>query len=318
VNNNMNRLKTGQILKVPSAEDVQKIARTEANQEIRTHVADWRAYREQLAGGVAAIPARTEASNVAAGRVASAAVTPPAPPAAEPKDVLKLSKSDAGKGAAAAGKGGASQERLNALQEELTAKDKALRESQSRVSDLEKQIRDMQRLLDLKAGAPGKADPKVAAVAPPPPAKAAEAPKVEPPKAEPPKAEPPKVAEAPKPAEPAKAPEATPAPAKPAEPPKVAEAPKPAPPKAAPKKAAPPPPEPSLVDSLMENPWVLMAGVGGLAVLGIGGLMFMRRRRAAADAGPVSSMTSSFPSDLKPGSSTGGKPAAGLVDTGNS
>jgi pilus assembly protein FimV len=320
VNNNMNRLKTGQILKVPSAPDIEKIAVKEANQEYRTHVADWNAYRGQLAGGVASIPARAEPSNVAAGRVASAAVTPPAPPAAETKDVLKLSKSDVGAGKAGAAKGASGQERLNALQEELTAKDKALRESQSRVTDLEKQIRDMQRLLDLKAGAPAKTDSKVA-VAPPPA-------KVEPPKA----VEPPKVAAAPptpakvepsKPVEPAKV-----EPAKPPEPPKVAEAPKPAPPKvaeakpappkaAAPKKGPAPPPEKGMVDELMDNPAWLMGGLGVLAAIGIGAFLFVRRRKAGAEAGPSSSMTSAFPSDLKP-SSTAGKAGGGLVDTGNS
>ena len=324
VNNNMNRLKTGQILKVPSAPEVEKIEVKDANQEYRTHVADWNAYRGQLAGGVAAIPARAEPSNVAAGRVASAAVTPPAPPAAETKDVLKLSKSDATAGKAGAAKGGGGQERLNALQEELTAKDKALRESQSRVADLEKQIRDMQRLLDLKAGAPAKPDAKVAA-APPPPAK------VEPAKP----AEPPKVAAAPpvpakveptKPAEPAKV-----EPAKPAEPPKVAEAPKPAPPKVAeapkpaPPKAAVTPPkkgptpvaEKGVVDEIMDNPAWLMGGLGILAAIGIVGFLLVRRRKAGAEAGPSSSMTSAFPSDLKP-SSTTGKAGGGLVDTGNS
>ena len=86
VNNNMNRMKTGQILKVPTAEEVNAIERKDANQEIRTHVADWRAYREQLAGGVAAIPSRptSDTGNIAAGRVGSAAVTPPAPPSAAP------------------------------------------------------------------------------------------------------------------------------------------------------------------------------------------------------------------------------------------
>src|SRR5690606_11813398 len=79
INNNMNRLKTGQILKVPSAEQVAQLERGEVNQEIRTHVADWRAYREQLAGGVAASPepSRPAATNVAAGSDASAAVAPP-------------------------------------------------------------------------------------------------------------------------------------------------------------------------------------------------------------------------------------------------
>ena len=48
-----------------------------------------------------------------------------------------------------------------------------------------------------------------------------------------------------------------------------------------------------------------MAGVGGLAALGIGGFLFVRRRKDRAEAGPSSSMTSAFPSDLKPNSTTG-------------
>ena len=49
---NMNRLKAGQILKVPTADDVAAVEQKEANKEIRTQVADWKAYRETLAGGV--------------------------------------------------------------------------------------------------------------------------------------------------------------------------------------------------------------------------------------------------------------------------
>jgi pilus assembly protein FimV len=306
--NNMNRLKTGQILKVPSADEVAQVETRDANKEIRTQVADWKTYRESLAGGVASLPARADSSNVASGRVSSAAIAPPAPSAAESKDVLKLSKSDtAGKAGTAKG-GGVSQDRLNALQEEVTAKDKALREAQSRVADLEKQIRDMQRLLDLK-GAPAKpADTKVATAPPvvvPPPAA---------------KVEPPKPAEAPKPAEPPKVAEAKPAEApKPAEPPKAAAPPKvadasKAAAKPAPKKAAPP--EKSWTDDIVDN-WPYL-GVGVLALAGIiGGIMFVRRRKARAEAGPTSSMTSAFPSDLKPNTTTG-KAGGGLVDTGNS
>jgi pilus assembly protein FimV len=307
INNNMNLLKTGQILKVPTADEVAQVEPRDANKEIRTHVADWKGYRDQLAGSVASLPTRPDTSNVASGRVASAAVTPPPPPVSDTKDVLKLSKSDTGGGAA--GKGGAaSRERLTALQEEVTAKDKALKEAQSRVADLEKQIRDMQRLLDLKAAAPSKApDTKVATAPTPPPVVAPkpEPPKVaEAPKPEPPKVEPSKVAEAPKP-EPAKV--APPSPT----PPKAAEA-KPAPKKA----AAPAPAEKSFTDELLENPVYL--GVGGLVIAGaVGGFLFMRRRKARAEAGPSSSMTSAFPSDLKPDSTTG-KAGGGLVDTGNS
>jgi len=320
IGNNMNRLRTGQILKVPTADEVGSVEQKEANREIRTHVADWKTYREQLAGGVAAMPERPATSNAATGRVASAAVTPPPAPSSEGKEVLKLSKSDvtSGKAGTSSTKGGggtADRDRLNALQEELTAKDKALRESQSRVTDLEKQIRDMQRLMDLKAAAPGKTDTKVATA----PTKTEPA-KVEPPKTEPAKTEPPKVAVV----EPTKTPE----PAK-TEPPKTeakTEPPKaepkidPKPPfpttetKAAPKKAAPPPRD--WMDDLADN-WMLIAGGGLLVAALVGGFLFVRRRKAGAEAGPGSMMPSAFPSDLK--APTGpGKAGGGLVDTGNS
>jgi pilus assembly protein FimV len=299
---NMNLLKTGQILKVPSADEVAAIDTKEANKEVRVQVADWKGYRENVASGVASLPAKPESSNVSSGRVASAAVSAPAPAPVESKDVLKLSKADVGKGGSAAG-----QARVNALQEEVTAKDKALKESQSRVADLEKQIKDMQRLLDIQktqiaaaskaapAPAPAPAPAKVEPVKAPEPMKAAE----------PAKTEPPKVAEAPK-VEPPKA-----------EPPKT-EAPKEEPKATPPKKAAPPPPPPpkEWYEDLMD-PMYLALGGGGILAVGIGAFLFMRRRKARAEAGPSSAMTSAFPSDLKPGSTTG-KAGGGLVDTGNS
>lgn len=303
INSNMNLIKAGQILRVPSAEEVGKISTGEANEEVRTHVANWKAYRDGLAGGVASMPARPESTRAAAGQVGGVAVAPPPAPAADTTDVLKLSKTDGAKGATA-GKGGSAQDRLNALQEELTAKDKALQESQSRVSDLEKQIRDMQRLVDLKAAAPVKPvepakapDTKVAAAMP------AEAPKP----AEPVPADT-KVAEAAKPAEAVT----------PAEAPKPAAAPKPAPPKpAAAKKPPPPPPEPSLMDQVMDNLPIIVGGIGVVGALGFGAFMFMRRRREAEEGAASSAMTSAFPSDLKPSTVTG-KAGGGLVDTGNS
>ncbi|MBL0140593.1 MAG: FimV family protein [Betaproteobacteria bacterium] len=311
IDSNMNRLKAGQILRVPSAEEVSKISGKEANQEVRTHVSNWKSYREGLAGGVASMPARSESARAATGQVGTAAVSPPPAPAAESGDVLKLSKTDGAKGGAA-GKSGAAQDRLNALQEELTAKDKSLRESQSRVSELEKQIRDMQRLVDLKGGAPVKPgepakapDTKVAAAKPAEPAKPAEAPK-----ADTKPAEPAKPAEAPKAdAKPAE-------PAKPAEAPKPADAAKPAPAKSAAAKKPAPPPEPDLMDQAMDNLPIIVGGAGLLGAVGFVA-MFIRRRRQKAEAGPTSSMTSGFPSDLKPSTGTG-KAGGGLVDTGNS
>ena len=312
---NMNRLKTGQILRIPSADEVSQIPMSEARKEIHAQVQDWNAYREQLAGGVASQPAASEPTNIASGQIGSAAVSAPAPtPSAVPQDKLRLSRSEGGK----AGKGSA-QDRINALQEEVTAKDNALKEANSRVADLEKQIQDMQRLLDLGKGAPGKSSPSVAVV-PPAPTTA--------PKAEPQPAEPTKLAQAtPEPVKPAEAPKTeaaattppatTPATTPATQPPKAEApkaAPKPAPQKPVVKKRVPPPP--SLLDEVMDNPMYLAGGVGVIALLGIAGFMVVRRRRSYAEPEP-SQMTSAFPSDLKPGATTA-KPAAGLVDTGNS
>src|SRR5690348_3514128 len=318
---NMNRLKTGQILKIPTEEEISQISMSDARKEIHAQVQDWNAYREQLAGAAASRPAAIEPANVAAGAIGSAAVSAPAPAAStEPQDRLRISRSEGGKGGKA---GGSAQDRLSALQEELTAKNNALNEANSRVADLEKQIQQMQRLLDLQGSAASK-QPSVAVVPPAP----AVAPK-----------------EAAKPAEPTKLAQATPVPAKPAETPKVeapkteaasptpepaktetpsteapkSEAPKTAAaPKAPPKKAVkkPAPPPPSLVDQLLDNPLYLAGGVGIIALLGIAGFMAVRRRRASGFEGEPSQMTSAFPSDLKPGTTE--KPAAGLVDTGNS
>jgi pilus assembly protein FimV len=318
---NMNRLKTGQILRIPSEDEVSQITEADARKEIHAQVQDWNAYRDQLAGGVASRPAASEPTNLASGAIGSAAVSAPPPAAStESQDRLRISRSESAKG----GKGSAS-DRLAALQEELTAKNNALQESQSRVADLEKQIQQMQRLLDLKGGAAASKQPSVAVVPPAPTA----------PKEEPKPAEATKLAQAtPQPVKPAEAPKAE-APkteaATPATPPtttseapkteaprteapKTAAAPKPAPKKTAPKKHAPPPP--SLVDDLLDNPLYLAGGVGVIALLGIAGFMALRRRRSSGYEGEPSQMTSAFPSDLKPGTTE--KPAAGLVDTGNS
>lgn len=339
IDNNMNRLKTGQILRVPAASDVARITNTEAKKEIRVQVENWKTYRDSVAGSVASSPAASAApANQASGKIATA--KPDAPAAAPTKDVLKLSKADAvsGKAGAAGAKGGTA-DQVNALREEAIAREGALKEAKSRVADLEKQITDMRKLMELKGisppGKPGDpkaaakpeekkapeapkpADTKVAQVTPAKPvepAKPAEAPKVDPKAAT---AEPVKVADAGKAAEPPK--DAKPADAKPAESAKPVDV-KPATP-AKPKIAPPPAPEPTMMDTVMENLHFIGGGLGAL-VLGVGGFLFLRNRKAKASGhtgGPFTSGASSIlPSDLKPPTTTSGKAAGGLIDTGNS
>lgn len=265
---NMNRLVTGKILNVPSAEEAEKISQPEAKKEIHAQVSDWKAYREKLAAAVEAAPApagkEEPAKQVATGKITAKTEEKAAPKPSQ--DVLKLSKAEAGKGAAAKTGG----DKLQAMQEDLLAKEKTIKDANERIAQLEKTVKDMQRLLEVK-------NQNLAAMQQPAPAKA-----------EPAK---PEQKEVPKPElkpEEKKA-EAPPAP-KPAEV-KPVEKPKPKP-VAKPEPKPEPEPEPSLVDTIMGEPMYL-GGLGALVLLLIGGvLMAVRKIREKRMAGFQTSMLS--------------------------
>jgi pilus assembly protein FimV len=179
---NMNRLKAGKTLNMPSAEQVAAIPQKEALREIKLQAEDWRAYRQKLAAAVSAAPE----AKAAAEQASSGKITPkvedraiPAPDAQ--KDVLKLSKGTppAAATAAKADEARALQEKLRAQEEDATAREKALKESDQRVAMLEKQVQDMQQLVEMKE----KALTEAPAPAAPKPAPAAAVPVVKPPPA---------------------------------------------------------------------------------------------------------------------------------------
>jgi pilus assembly protein FimV len=164
IGNNMNQLKSGQILRVPPADQVERISRPDAKREISAQVNDWKSYRGQVASAVAAGDAKPAAGNTAAGKITVA--TPNTPTAAPSSgDKLKIAKSEgvAGK-AGAAGAKGTPQEQLNALREEAIAKDNQVKEANARVATLEKQVTDMRKLMEMK-GIAVPADPKAAKMA---------------------------------------------------------------------------------------------------------------------------------------------------------
>lgn len=152
---NMNRLKVGQIMRQPSQETLNAISHGEAAKEIKVQTANWNAYRNKLAGMVAATaPDDAEAnSQSAGGKIKSAAEDKSVPAATGPKDVVKLSAGDASGTKADMANVKALQDKITALQEEATAREKSVKEAQDRTSSLEKQIVDMQKLLAMKNGA---------------------------------------------------------------------------------------------------------------------------------------------------------------------
>jgi len=177
IGGNINRLRTGSVLKVPSQADAQKVSPREARREVVAQTSGFAGYRNRLATAAEANAATdTDSARQQSGSV-SARVQDQATPAASGRDELRLSKADrTGKANAAA------------RDEELVAKERALKDMESRVAQLEKNLSDMQRLVELKnaelakaasaakpaaGAAPATAAPAVAAANAPAPAAAA-------------------------------------------------------------------------------------------------------------------------------------------------
>jgi FimV-like protein len=141
---NMNRLKAGQTLALPSPAELLATQAAAATAEVKLHANNWQAYRAALANKVLTQAARPDAvqAQSASGKIASAKDD-----AVKVKttnnDVLKLSAGD--KEAAKS-----TDAKLLALQEDATAREKSLQESEARAQALQKQIQDMQQLLRLK------------------------------------------------------------------------------------------------------------------------------------------------------------------------
>ena len=165
---NINRLKAGKTLKVPTPEAFAAIDNKEARREIKLQTADWQAYRQKLADAVVAAPAtdKTEPGQAASGKITPKVDDKAAPPSPVTKDVLKLSKvtppvtKDSTAATKKAAEAQALQDKMRAQEEDATAREKALKESGSRVAALEKQVQDMQALVKMKEEAARQAQQK--------------------------------------------------------------------------------------------------------------------------------------------------------------
>ena len=261
---NINRMRAGKILNIPSAESVTAVDQDEAARTVLAHAADFNEYRRKLGAAVAAAPERADKRRQSAsGKITAKAEDAPAAPK-DAKDQLKLSKAEQ------PGKPGVKRS-AQGLQEDLFAKEKELKDANERIALLEKNVQDMQKLIELKSQTGAQLQQQAA--------KAGAAKAVEPAKAPAPAAmapAPAKVTDAAKAADAAKAPEPVKA-AGTDKPAPQAAAPK-APVKAAPKAVAPPPPEPSLIEEILSNELALYGG-GGFLLLLFGGYGYYAWKR---------------------------------------
>ena len=289
IDNNMNRLKAGSVLSVPSAAAAKDIAAAEAKQLIQAQSADFGAYRQRLASGVPAVKT-SEPARQATGKVQARVDDKKAAAAASP-DRLTLSQGGLKAGTEAA----------------KVSKDTEKKDQTARVAELARNVEDLKKLKDgagmavpKPGGAP--AAPTVPAVAAPaaPVAPVVVAAAPLPPPVPAPVAPPPPPPPAPAPVA---ASAAAPAPA-PVAKPAASDAAPAAKPTVAAKPAAVPTEEPSLVSGLLDSPFVL-PGAGVVLAL-LAGLGFYRwRSRARNESGETSFLESRLQPDSFFGASGG-------------
>ncbi len=267
IGNNMNLLKAGAVLNVPTAEAANAIGAGEAKQVIQAQSADFGAYRQRLASGAPGVPV-DQSARQAGGRVEAAVED--RKPAPQTPDRLTLSKGASGP-------------------EGDASKQTQTRDSSDRVAEMSKRVEELKELSKAAGSAASAPAAPAPAATPPAPAPAATV-------------APPVVAQAPAPApvpEPTPAPPPPPPPAPPPPAPAPALAPAPAP-------ATPPSPAPVSAESgsLLDNPLVLPAA--GLLIALIAGLGFYRlRSKGKRDSGETSFLESRLQPDSFFGASGG-------------
>ncbi len=156
VDENMNRLKVGQVINIPSAEVLQEINKDAAEREVRAQVANWHSYKSKLAELVSKSEVTVNQSvNQSAGKIATKAEDKALPISEGPRDVVKLAKIESAKASEIDGKQNAlskkdAEQVKSTLQDDLAANENAIKETDERSAVLEKQIADMKKLLAVK------------------------------------------------------------------------------------------------------------------------------------------------------------------------
>jgi pilus assembly protein FimV len=156
---NMNRVKTGSVLKLPDADAIQSVDAAAARKLVLAQTADFERYRNGLAqqarSEAAAEAENADQNHSSSGKIGVQVVEPGA--AGAPKDKLVLSAAGAPSEKAAA-----------AANLDKIASDKAAAEAQERIASLEKNVSDMQQLLEMKNKALADMQNKPAPVVTPP------------------------------------------------------------------------------------------------------------------------------------------------------
>ncbi len=145
--NNMNRLKTGPILRIPDVSEIATISPDAADKEVKMQTANWEVYRQKLAAAASISSASEEPTQMATGRITTTIERSAAEVKEPSKELLKISKGE-GTGTSSSE---AAQDEIRTMQENAIAREKELNEANERIALLEKSKKELQHLLELKS-----------------------------------------------------------------------------------------------------------------------------------------------------------------------
>ena len=149
IGGNMNRLRSGVILRIPSEAVQQNVEPAKAMKEVAVQSRNWRIYRQKLAKAVISESGKkTHAGRYLKGTITAAENSPPATEKAH--DVLKLSRGATPADKGIAGSNSSLKDKIEAMQENAIARQASLKEANERIAELEKTIKNMQALIAIK------------------------------------------------------------------------------------------------------------------------------------------------------------------------
>ncbi len=150
--NNMNRLKTGPILRIPDANEVAAISPGEADKEVKIQTNNWELYRQKLAAEVSsATLVDEESAQTAAGKIVTKVEDSAKASVKQPEEKLSISNGEGIiEGSTGDNATSSSQDYIAALEDSAISKAKELNEANENIAILEKNIEKLRQLLELK------------------------------------------------------------------------------------------------------------------------------------------------------------------------
>lgn len=150
--NNMNRLKTGPILRIPDASEVAAISPGEADKEVKMQTNNWELYRQKLAAEVSsATSVDKESAQTAAGKIVTKVDDSAKASVKQPEEKLSISNGEGIiEGSTGDNATNSSQDYIAALEDSAISKAKELNEANENIAILEKNIEKLRQLLELK------------------------------------------------------------------------------------------------------------------------------------------------------------------------